>query len=271
MKNGIPIYNDKKCRDIVDNLDVKDNSWYPSNKVAQLLWRCLESLRDISTLLDSFILINDETKQKRIIKSVATPLHSLASEIGDLCNNITCNPDTNRDLPKKKIKEIANINKHFGELLSVKWDSDLSQLRNKLSAHIDKNIYPSEANNILQKNDTALIGKYIHICLHVLVDLLELKIFAWTCELENHPTWNIMTNEPFLVCLAMNDDKPEYINCIHVVNNSPKETIVKTIEEIVQKSQFMFGKNEIRIYSISKNKKGNREKFITNFHRYKKI
>lgn len=272
MKNGIPIHKDEKYRDIVDNLDSKIfDAWYPANKTAQLLWRCLESLRDISTSLESYSSLSDESKKRRVIKNISIPLHSLATSIGDLCNNLKCNPESNRDIPKEKLKEISKIEQHFKEIVSVKWNSDLSLLRNKLSAHIDKDIYPFEANKILQQNDVALIGKYIHICLHVLVDLLEVNVFAWTCEFEDHPTFNIMINEPILVCLAQNDNEERYINCIHIVNNSPRETVVKNIEDIVLKSQWMFDENDIRIDSLYKDKNGNSERFVSNIHRYKKI
>ena len=273
MNDKIPIYKDEKFRDIVDNLDSPPNKnfWYPSNKASQLLWRCLESLRDISTSLESYLSVKNESKKRRIIKNISIPLHSLATSINDLCNGLTCNPEIKKEIPKGKLKEISKINNHFIDLLSVKWDSNLSLLRNKLSAHIDKDIYPFEMGNILIQNDTSTLGKYIHICLHVLIDLLEINVFSWTCELEGYSTFNIMTNEPFLVCLARNNDKIEYINCIYIVNNSPKETIVKILDEIVSKSQWMFDENDMRIRSIYRDERGNKEKFLSNIYRYKKI
>lgn len=77
---GMPIYLDPFDREVADSLsegEAEANAWYPSNKAAQKLWRCLECLRDIDELLEEAIHLKNATKKKRRLKIAITPLHSL--------------------------------------------------------------------------------------------------------------------------------------------------------------------------------------------------
>lgn len=273
MEKGIPIFKDEQKRKIVDNLDILNQrlDWYPSNKAALILWRCLESLRDISLSLDICYHTKEIIKRKRIVKNISIPLHSLAKSIIDLCNNLTSNKENSKYLSKRKLYEISKIKESFSNLFNLDWNSDISMLRNRLAAHIDQNIWPQNANDILQKTNESVIGTGIHICCHILIDLLELNIYAWSCEIENHHTFNIMTNEPFLVCLNTKDDKPKRLNCIHIIQKSPKESITEVIGRIIKSSQWMFSKNDVRISTISINSEGNKQPFLESVNLYKKI
>lgn len=273
MGKGIPIFKDDQKRKIVDNLDIINQQidWYPSNKAALILWRCAESLRDISISLENCVQIEEIIKKKRIVKNISVPLHSLAKSIVDLCNNLTSNRENSKHLPKNKLTEILKIKDSFSNLFSLDWNSDISMLRNKLAAHIDENIWPQKANDILLKTNESAIGTGIHICCHILIDLLELNIYAWSCEIENHPTFNIMTNEPFLVCLSTKSDKPERINCIHIINKSPRESVTEIIAKVINDSQWMFTKDDMCLSGISINLQGNKQPFLASVNFYRKI
>jgi hypothetical protein len=273
MRKNIPIYKDDKKRKIVDNLDIINQQidWYPSNIAALILWRCVESLRDISISLENCIQTEEISKKKRIVKNISIPLHSLAKSIIDLCNNLTSNKENSTHLSKNKLTEILKIKDSFTNLFSLDWNSDISMLRNKLAAHIDGNIWPQNANDVLLKTNESVIGTGIHICCHILIDLLEHNIYAWSCELENHPTFNIMTNEPFLVCFSTKCDKPENINCIHIINKSPKESVTELIAKTINCSQWMFSKEDMRLSGLYSNLQGNKEPFLVNAVFYNKI
>jgi len=273
MKKGIPIFEENSQRKIVDNIDINNQhlDWYPSNKAALILWRCLESLRDTSISLENCLQTKEIVKKKRIIKNISIPLHSLAKSIIALCNNLTSNKENSKYLSKEKLDEILKIKDSFSNLFNLDWNSDISNLRNKFAAHIDENIWPQKANDILLKTNENTVGTGIHICCHILIDLLELDIYAWTCEIENHPTFNIMTNEPFLVCLTTKGDEPKRINCIHIINKSPKQSVAEVIAKVVSDSQWMFSKDDMRISSISFNSQGNKKPFLASAKFYKKI
>jgi hypothetical protein len=272
MGKDIPIFKDDPQRNIVDNLDIinQQMDWYPSNKAALILWRCVESLRDILIALESCCQTEEIFKKKRIVKNISIPLHSLAKTILDLCNNLTSNKENSKRISKTKLTEILKIKDSFTKLFGLDWNSDISILRNKLAAHIDGNIWPQNVNDILLKTNESAIGTGIHICCHILIDLLELNVYSWTCEIENHPTFNIMINEPYLACLTPKD-KPERLNCIHIINKSPRENVAEIIAKIVTVSQWMFTKSDMRILGISINSQGNKQPFLASANFYKKI
>jgi hypothetical protein len=271
MDKGIPLYKDKQKRKIVDSIDPFDKNldWYPSNKAALILWHCLESLRDILLGLENCYRIEEIAKRKRIIKNISIPLHSLANSIVDLCNNLTSNVENRIYINNQKINEILKVNNLFQDIFSLSHKSDISRLRNKLAAHIDKNISPKEANDILKSNES-IIGNGIHICCHILIDLLNVDVYAWCCEIPNHSTFNIMTNEPWLVCLDMEGHRPKRIKCIHAIEYLPLENIIDIIKRI-DYSQFLFSKSDIRLRGISFNSEGNKLPFLAAGRLYKKI
>jgi hypothetical protein len=80
-----------------------------------------------------------------------------------------------------------------------------------------------------------------------------------------------MTNEPFLVCFTTKSDEPKRINCIHIINKSPKESVAEEVAKVVSDSQWMFSKDDMRISSISFNSQGNKKPFLASAKFYKKI
>ncbi|WP_039913004.1 hypothetical protein [Cellvibrio mixtus] len=184
MKNkGMPIYLDNTPRNISDSLEaVEVDSWYPSNSASQKLWRCLESLRDLDDLLIDSSNQKNSTKRKRKLKIALTPLHSLIISLDDLCNNIQCNEETRGLLDDSKVKEVSEIQKIYSRLLPHDHKSNITTARNKLSAHVDKNIFPLEAQKIGGVITSSEFGRWLHICLHLILDLTKLDIYQWSCK-----------------------------------------------------------------------------------------
>lgn len=262
---GMPIYFDPTDRNIVDSLsqeEVDADSWYPSNKAAQKLWCCLECLRDLNELLEIAVSQKNATKKKRRLKIAVTPLYSLILAIDDLLNDISCNKETSKLLKQNDLNQISKITRQFISILPHDHKASLSILRNKLSSHIDKKLYPHEAKEIGSTLTPSEFGRWLHICLHLLLDLTKLNIYSWTCKSLEKGIIRLMTNEPFLVTFKVEEEIYK-IAGIHIVE-SPKNAIPNIIKTLVESSQWMFKPNQPRIDALHEDSKENWNTFLDN-------
>lgn len=250
-KRGMPIYIDETQRSISDALDGMDiDAWFPSNSAAQKLWRCLECLKDLDDILVGAENLKNATKRKRKLKIALTPLHSLVKSIDDLCNDIHSNKETSRQLASSKIKDVIEIQRLFSDVLPHDHKADISMVRNKLSAHIDKKMNPLEAQKISELIMPHEFGRWLHLCLHVVVDLTKLDIYHWSCKSPSHEYVRFMHNEPFIVTIKIDGEKPIALAALNIANNSPKNDISEVIDRLIQHSQWMFKKNQPRIMGL---------------------
>ncbi|CAK8723276.1 DUF4238 domain-containing protein [Candidatus Electrothrix aarhusensis] len=241
---------DETPRSISDSIEeVEVDAWFPSNSAAQKLWRCLESLRDLDELLSDSAQQKNATKRKRRLKIALTPLHSLVKCVDDLCNDIQCNKETQRLLEDSAVKEISGIQKRFSELLPHDHKAVISTARNKLSAHIDKKIHPSEAQKIGSVITPNEFGRWLHICLHLVLDLTKLNIYHWSCKPPGDEYVCFMTSEPFLVTFKLKDEEVDELAAINIAS-SPRNAVPEVIESLVRNSQWMFKKGQQRIRSL---------------------
>lgn len=261
---GMPIYLDDQVRGIVDSLEGDNNSpnWYPSNGVALKLWHCLESLRDVELVLEEALNQKNATKRKRKLKQFSVHLFSLASALAQLCDQIVGDKSHHGALAAGTTKEVASLKKQFLELVSIDWKSDLAKLRNKLGAHIDSKVWPWQAHEILKASTVSTFGRWLHICLHVLLDLTKLDIYSWSCHSGHADLLRLMTNEPFLVTFHMERGRPNAIVAIHIAKRSPRESIVEVVGSVINNSQWMFGPTERRIGGLKVDKGNHWNTFV---------
>lgn len=268
---GMPIYlNDvnRLVADAVSEEDIKAVAWYPSNSAAQKLWRCLESMRDLNELLSELKSLKNSTKRKRRLKIAITPLHSLILAIDDLCNDIQCNPETKRFLKDQQVKEVFKIKQEFSKLLPHDHKAIISSVRNKLSSHINKKLHPTEAQKLISSIQPSEFGKWLHICLHIVLDLTKLDIYAWACDAPSGYV-SLMTNEPYIVTI-----KPEGVNGpefagLHIAKSSPRNAIPEIVESLLKHSVWMFKKGQPHIVGIRDDNKENWNTFLSNSYIYK--
>ena len=253
---GMPIYLDETPRSISDSIEeIEVEAWFPSNSAAQKLWRCLESLRDLDELLSDSAHQKNATKRKRRLKIALTPLHSLVKCVDDLCNDIQTNKETRGLLEDSIVKEVSGIQKRFSELLPHDHKAAISTARNKLSAHIDKKLHPSEAQKIGSVITPNEFGRWLHICLHLVLDLTKLNIYHWSCKPPSDEYVCFMTNEPFVVTIK-NKGEVE-LSAINIANSSPRDAVPEVIESLVRNSQWMFKKGQPRIRSLTEDNRDN--------------
>ena len=255
---GMPIYRDDRVRLIVDSLDegAGSDGWYPSNTLALKLWHCLEALRDIDTTLPVARSQEDASKQRRHLKMFSVQLLSLAKSIDGLCDQLVGDEGARQRLEPGTTRQVARIKDEFLSLVPIDWNGDLAVLRNKLGGHIDKDIWPWEATEILARTSLSHFGRWLHICLHALMDLTKLDIYAWTCRSDNASLIRLMSKEPFLVTFHVDEQDAKKLVALHIAQRSPKETISDVIASVVENSQWMFQAGEQRIGSLKIDERG---------------
>lgn len=247
---GMPIYEDEYVRSVADSLDEDEesNAWYPANNMAIKLWQCLEALRDIEVALESASSQKNSTKRKRQLKQFSVQLHSFATAVARLCDQIIGDDDARRWLEKGVAKQISAIKSEFLELAPIDHNSDLSILRNRMGGHIDRDLVPWGAREILSRNVLSNLGKWLHVCLHVMLDLLKLDVYSWSVR-STPGYFRLMAIEPFLLTFEV-DAGIKSLVAVHVARRSPRNAIADVIESVVRKSQWMFSSDEVRIGSL---------------------
>ena len=262
-EKGLPVYIDKTNRDLADSTEniIDVDCWYPGNKPAEKIWRCVESLRDLDDILETIQYLKNATKKKRRLKQIATPLHSLIININQLLNDVTSNAETKKRMTEEEIKDFNRIKQEYENYVPFKGNQTLGKIRNKLSAHVDKKITPHEAASLINNVDSSDFGKWLHASIHVFTDLLNLNIYNWSCKSPSEEYIRIMSNEPFIVTFKISENNElKALAGVDIAKESPKEPMARLIESIVVKSQWMFKKLECRIgyINIGKAKTNNR-------------
>lgn len=240
---GMPIYPepDKRMADSLAEIDV--DAWYPSNSVSNKLWRCVESLRDLDLILSELPSLKNATKRKRVLKIAVTPLHALALSIDDLLNDMLCNKETSSNLSSKDRNEIKDLKKLFDSLLPHDRKSVFSGVRNKLSAHVDKKLHPYSAQKLSQNLSSDEFGRWLSICIHLLLDLTKLDIYTWSCKAPLDKYLRFMTDEPFVVTIWPDSPKGCQLVAMNVAKTSPRDEVSELVELLIKHSKWLFSRS----------------------------
>jgi len=255
---GMPIYEDSRVRSIVDSLDEQlSEGWYPANAMALKLWHCLEALRDIEVALESAAAQKNATKRKRQLKQFSVQLHTFAGSVVRLCDQIVGDPDARQWLKPGITAEVAEIKSEFSELVPIDHKGDLSLIRNRMGGHIDRELSPEGARDILSRQALSHFGRWLHVCIHALLDLMKLNVFAWSVHSESDDVVRFMNCEPFLVTFRTGGGQIQEIHAVHLSKRSPRMAVVDLIEVVIEHSQWMFRRGERRIRSLKIDKDTN--------------
>lgn len=264
---GMPIFLDQFDREIADALPSEEldiSAWHPSNAAAHKLWRCLECLRDLDELLEEVAHQKNATKRKRRLKIAITPLHSLATAIDDLLNDIQSNKETFKLLKADEHEQVIAIKQQFGTMLPHDHKAPLSMIRNKLSSHIDKGLRLSAAQELGSLIVPSEFGRWLHICLHLILDLTKLDIYWWSCKSLSDEYIRFMSNEPFIVTLRVEGEKLVELAALHIAKRSPRNDIPEVVDRLITHSVWMFKPGQPRISSLKEDKRENWNTFLGN-------
>jgi len=251
---GIAVYfdQDRQLTDVAT--ENRPETWKPANVAAQKLFRCIESLRDIEVLLPSAGRSKNKTKQRRQLKILHTPLHSLVEAIRDLANDLENNPDTVCRLPDGARQLIPQMKSQLLQISTIAKGGLLSLTRNKIAAHVDTGLSAEEMQILLSKADAPQIGLWLHTCVAVLADFIKLPVYFWSCECREHSV-RILFNEPFVVTLGFDPSgRPNRLIDIHIPPQPPRREVAELMVKVVNVSKWMFGSRSVRVAHFEEDK-----------------
>ncbi len=245
---AVPIFADQ-TRQLIDSAtELQPHNWQPANVAAEKLFRCIESLRDIDELLVSAKRSKNPVKRRRKLKILLTPLHSLAEDIRTLLNDLECNPDSYSRLPSGTRGLLPHMRSQLLRNVAIGSGGLLSTARNKISAHIDKDLSPEEMRELLALAEPAQVGLWLHACVSVISDLIKLPVFFWSCDAGRENAVRILFCEPFVVTMGIGaDGKVSSLLDIHLIPKPPRYDVLKLLMKVVSSSKWMFGPNDQRI------------------------
>jgi hypothetical protein len=170
---GFAIYLDPIDRKIVDAAGDEDQKgeWLPINSPAKRLCKCIEGLRDIQEAIEHVNSVEAPKKRRRRLRGLFVPLHSLCVGIVDLLNCIQSDESAQSKLSKDHLGQLTQLRERFRGLVPFESKGKLGKLRNKLSAHYDRDMAPEEMRELLKSVTFAEIGEWISICAATLCDL----------------------------------------------------------------------------------------------------
>lgn len=189
------------------------------------------------------------TKKKRQLKQFSVQLHSLATSVVRLCDQIVGNEDARRWLKDGTTAEVSKIRNEFSDLVPISHKGELSVFRNQFGGHIDAKLSPWSAQEILSRKAISSFGQWLHICIHALLDLLKLDVYSWSVHAASPKHIRLMTNEPFLITFE-DDGEVKRIVALHLSMRSPRQVVVDVIANIIKGSQWMFNASEPRICGL---------------------
>lgn len=239
-QEGMPIYKEAKTRGLSDPvlpyIEVAD--WFPANEAASKVWYCVEGLRDILNLV-SDVRPDDKAHVLRRIKVLATPLYSFCQAVRALCNYLADTPDIAKRIPNEQLRRLNELRQHLELAVPLHRDAPLRGVRDKMSAHIDQKISPGTARDLVSQITPANAIKWLHSSIAVLIESLNLDVYAWGTE--DHPLGYIklMNSEPFIVTFELDDDgNPHAIAAIEITK-SPKYIVAELGFEALRKTQWL--------------------------------
>jgi hypothetical protein len=112
----------------------------------------------------------------------------------------------------------------------------LSQTRNKISAHIDKDLHPEEARALLSNAKPAQVGWWLHSCVTVLADVIKLPVYFRSVELEHKDWIRIMCCEAIPTTITISNGRIEKLIALHFMRKPPRRHILELLMRVVKDS-----------------------------------
>ena len=227
-KLGIPIYLDFEDPEIDDpSKSVDSKHWYPANTIAIKISICLEAMRDVQRLL---MILDEQEKpssDRRVIKLLSTPLYNLATGVRNLFTELEGNAGQYKQLSKEQFSQIRIRYTSFSEEVPTS-DGELKTIRDKISSHIDKDVFMGKAREFWELVDLKQQLEWMKNSLDSLMFILELDIFAWTRDSGNENIFRLMSVDGVQVDL---DISKKLILGVSMVR-SPKFYISSKVQEL---------------------------------------
>lgn len=240
---SLPIRRDPTSRGVTDPASRVEalEDWLPADRVTAKLWRCVEALRDINELLE-FVSSAAGTKRRRRSRLLAIPLVSLATEARRLCNYYLTSPEWKDRLSSKQRTRVSEVLEILG-IVPLGRQSKLREIRDRYSAHIDKDLLPDSARTIAGMLDLKEFAKWLHACIEAIRGLLDIYQYSWRTNDVPSGFYRFVSLDPWLFTWARNEEGAvELVNAC--ICEPPRRLIMDLCEEVIGKSQVLLDEQD---------------------------
>jgi hypothetical protein len=167
------------------------------------------------------------------------PLHNLCTSTVDLLNSIQSEKQIADRLPPHCGKDLAKLISFFKASVPFLAQGKLAILRNKISAHYDRDMHPMEMRNVNSSVDLTEVAEWISVCISVLCDAVKLDAFIWSGRGYSKDSLMIMCSEPLMTDFCVEEGQVVGINGCYV-SKSPKWQIYEAMRALWKRSDEMF-------------------------------
>lgn len=236
---GMPVFLSTVERGLADPAAATVETWHPGDAVSQKLWACTEPLRDVEHLLQELPV----EQRSRRLKILATPVSSFRLAVIQLGDYLSSAPDLKVKLTNESRRQVAKL----VEKLKANDPAHeaVKTVRDKLSAHIDKNISSWDAERRLRDCSALAVGTALHSSICTLLRLLELNVYSWFAEDTPEGFLRLMSAEPYLTTFRVENQHIVEIIKLELAK-SPRYAVSGLCEEVVRLSHWMFESAEDR-------------------------
>ncbi len=241
-ERGMPIYLDPIDRELVDTTDENSTvgEWHPMKGPTTRLFKCYEAMSDIEVVLEDYARSKNIKKRRRKLRSIFTPLHSLAEHLVHLIDIIQSDTSIHDRLPEKTTSTLTLVKSKLVELVPFDRKGKLGILRNKTSAHYDKSLSPAEMKELYGKTDSTEVGEWLHVCISIMCDLMKLDAYGWSAHGPTPDTVIVMSKEPLMAVLATENGEVVELAGAFMRKVSPLTLISQKIQHAAELSQGLF-------------------------------
>lgn len=236
-ERGLPVYIDCKARGVSDSADPSPaGEWHPADGATRKLWACTEAVRDI----DEMLPLADAQVPLRRLKALVVPLQSLRVAVTQLGDYLLTSPEAKGKVGRDVRKNLNAVLANFRDSRDFRQPADLRLIRDKLGAHVDRQIESWSAQQELARLTALQFGTALHACLTMLVTLLDLDVYAWTATDCPDDCVRLMAVEPSLLTLRIEGGRPVELVRVDLAV-SPRYAIHDLCQSVARRSAWMLG------------------------------
>ncbi len=229
-ETGIPEYPDDSTPVIADPaVGAREHDWHPANKASIKAVCCLEAIRDMALLFRFLSFFPDSASSNRFVKSIATPLYSLATGIRDVYGEME-NLDL-KQMRKEDRRAFLKRKENFSNAVFQGRNGPLKTVRDKIGAHIDQDVIVG-GEHVWKHVNLRSFVVILRVCLIEFDFLLQQDIYAWARKTDHPNLVRLMRVDGTLVDFVAKAGELEYIKAISFVK-SPREAIASEVNEFV--------------------------------------
>ena len=228
---GVPIYFEKHATLVHDPASAeRPAGWIGANNITFKLLRCVEAVRDITSILKRLVKLPDPAAAKRDVKQLAVPLYTLSQGVDAMFKELEGAARDYRTLTEADKEQMRRRASKFAADLPLGKSSPLRMVRDKIGAHLDLDAVQAPA-KFWEGIDLFQFLKWLGLCLGELLHVLPLEVFAWWRDNDNPDINSLMSVDGTLLHFYGHDDNEMIIGV--TFTPSPKQAIRDEICDVI--------------------------------------